>query len=66
MVVLLCLTVGVVFFDRNAINFLMPFIAPELNLSNTQIGLLASHGQRVFDGFEGVGSERDRRVIDAR
>lgn len=31
---------GVVFFDRNAFSFLTPFIAPELKLTNTQIGLI--------------------------
>jgi predicted MFS family arabinose efflux permease len=33
---------GLVFFDRNAINYLMPAIAPDLGLSATQIGMLAS------------------------
>ncbi|HTG76739.1 MAG TPA: MFS transporter, partial [Steroidobacteraceae bacterium] len=33
---------GIVFFDRNALNFLMPFVQPELGLSNTQVGILAS------------------------
>ncbi|MGI4877749.1 MAG: MFS transporter [Janthinobacterium lividum] len=36
------LNFGIVFFDRNALNFLMPFVQPELHLSNTQVGLLAS------------------------
>jgi predicted MFS family arabinose efflux permease len=39
---LLCLTFGFVFFDRNAAGYLIPFIAPELKLNNTQIGLLGS------------------------
>lgn len=39
---LLSLNFGIVFFDRNALNFLMPFVQPELQLSNTQIGMLAS------------------------
>lgn len=39
---LLCLNFGVLFFDRNALNFLMPFVQPDLGLSNTQVGLLAS------------------------
>jgi predicted MFS family arabinose efflux permease len=39
---LLSLNFGIVFFDRNALNFLMPFVQPDLRLSNTQIGLLAS------------------------
>jgi len=28
--VLLCLNFGILFFDRNALNFLMPFVQPEL------------------------------------
>ncbi len=39
---LLSLNFGIVFFDRNSINVLMPFIQPELRLSNTAIGNLAS------------------------
>ncbi|OJY63530.1 MAG: MFS transporter [Sphingobium sp. 66-54] len=39
---LLSLNFGIVFFDRNALNFLMPFVQPDLRLSNTQIGMLAS------------------------
>lgn len=41
-VALLSLNFGIVFFDRNALNFLMPFIQPDIGLNNTQIGLLAS------------------------
>jgi len=39
---LLSLNFGILFFDRNALNFLMPFVQPDLRLSNTQIGLIAS------------------------
>ena len=39
---LLSLNFGVLFFDRNALNFLMPFVQPDLGLNNTQVGLLAS------------------------
>lgn len=39
---LLSLNFGFVLFDRNALSFLMPFVQPELALSNTQIGMLAS------------------------
>lgn len=42
LVFLLSLNFGIVFFDRQAINALMPFIEPELGLSGTEIGLLAS------------------------
>jgi ACS family hexuronate transporter-like MFS transporter len=42
LVALLSATFGIVFFDRNALNFLMPFVLRDLRLSNTQIGMLAS------------------------
>lgn len=35
-------TIGFVFFDRLAINFLIPYIQEDFSLTNTQIGLLAS------------------------
>jgi ACS family hexuronate transporter-like MFS transporter len=38
---LLSINFGIVFFDRNALNFLMPFVQPELELNNTQVGILA-------------------------
>ncbi|MDB5436873.1 MAG: Major facilitator family transporter [Phenylobacterium sp.] len=40
--VLLGLTFGLVFFDRNAINFLSPFIVADLHLSNAQLGMAAA------------------------
>ena len=39
---LLSLNFGVVFFDRNALNFLMPFVQPDLGLNNRDVGLLAA------------------------
>ena len=39
---LLAFTFGIAFFDRNAINYLMPFIIDELKLSNFQIGMIGS------------------------
>ncbi|MEN9705652.1 MAG: hypothetical protein RLZZ393_1531 [Pseudomonadota bacterium] len=42
LIALLSFNFGIVFFDRNAISFLTPFIQQELQLSNTQIGLFAS------------------------
>jgi len=42
MTLLLSLTFGVVLFDRNAASFLSPFIAADLHLSFTQVGLLSS------------------------
>ncbi|PYO39956.1 MAG: MFS transporter, partial [Gemmatimonadetes bacterium] len=41
-VAILCLVVGVMSFDQVGINFLMPFIKPDLHLKNTQVGLLVS------------------------
>ncbi|MFB0612570.1 MFS transporter [Aurantiacibacter poecillastricola] len=41
LVLLLSLNFGIVFFDRQALNALMPFVQPELELSQTEIGLLA-------------------------
>lgn len=42
LVALLSVNFGIVFFDRNALSFLMPFVLPDLRLSNTQVGMLAS------------------------
>ena len=39
---LLSLNFGIVFFDRNSLNFLMPFVKPELGLSNEQVGIFQS------------------------
>ena len=37
---LLSLNFGILFFDRNALSFLMPFVQPDLGLSNTEVGML--------------------------
>ena len=42
LVTLLCVNFGILFFDRNALNFLMPYIQPDLGLSYTQVGMLGS------------------------
>ena len=39
---LLSLNFGILFFDRNALNFLMPYVRPDLGLSDTQVGMLSS------------------------
>ncbi len=39
---LLGLSFGFAFFDRNAINYLAPYIVPDLGLNNTQVGMLGS------------------------
>jgi MFS family permease len=38
---LLSVNFGIVFFDRNSLNFLMPFVQPDLNLSNSEVGYVA-------------------------
>src|SRR5690348_16721590 len=42
LVAMLSVNFGILFFDRNALGFLMPFVQPDLHLSNTQVGLLSS------------------------
>jgi MFS transporter, ACS family, hexuronate transporter len=42
LVALLSLNFGILFFDRNALSFVMPFVKPDLGLTNTQVGLSAS------------------------
>ncbi len=41
LVLLLSLNFGIVFFDRQALNVLMPQVQPELGLTQTQIGIIA-------------------------
>ena len=42
LMVLLSLNFGIVFFDRNAMSYLGPFVQKDLHLANAQIGLIAS------------------------
>ncbi|MFC7419593.1 MFS transporter [Iodobacter arcticus] len=42
LVIILCGCFGLVFFDRLAMSFLFPFVAQELQLNNTHLGLLSS------------------------
>jgi len=42
LVALLSISFGILFFDRNSLAFLMPYVQPELGLNNKQVGLLAS------------------------
>ena len=42
LIALLSLNFGIVFFDRNAMSYLGPFVQKDLQLTNGQIGLLAS------------------------
>ena len=42
LVAILCVTIGIVNCEMFGVNYLMPFIEPALQLSNTQIGILGS------------------------
>ena len=42
LVALLSISFGILFFDRNSLAFLTPFVQPDLALTNTQVGILAS------------------------
>ncbi|MEI9965919.1 MAG: MFS transporter [Caulobacteraceae bacterium] len=42
LVLILGLTFGVVFFDRQAASNLMPFIKPDLHMNNTEVGMIGS------------------------
>ena len=74
---LLSLNFGIVLFDRNALSFLMPFIQPDLGLSNTQVGIareravadLGARGVRhrraspTGSDPQGAADPRDTRVL---
>lgn len=57
---LLSLNFGIVFFDRNSLNFLMPFVQPELGLSNSQVGAIAG----VFSLFWALSAFGISRLSD--
>ena len=42
LVAILSLNFGILFFDRNALSFLMPFVQPDLGLTNTEVGMTSS------------------------
>src|SRR5262245_49371023 len=57
----LCLTFGFVFFDRNAMSYLGPFVQKDLNLTYTQISALSSALSFAFAlAALGVGYLSDR------
>jgi MFS transporter, ACS family, hexuronate transporter len=61
LVALLSINFGIVFFDRNALSFLMPFVLPDLGLSNTQVGMLASALSLTWAGAAfGIGVVSDK------
>ncbi len=60
-VTLLSVTFGIVFFDRNALGFLMPFVQPDLRLSDTEVGLLSSALSLTWAGAAfGIGFVSDK------
>jgi ACS family hexuronate transporter-like MFS transporter len=64
LVTLLSVNFGILFFDRNALNFVMPFVKPDLGLTNTQVGLTASalsFAWAVSSLFIGAAADRSGR-----
>lgn len=61
LVFLLSLNFGIVFFDRNSLNFLMPFVQPELGLTNSQVGFVAG----IFSFVWAIAAFGVSRVSDA-
>ena len=64
LVTLLSLNFGILFFDRNALSFVMPFVKPDLGLTNTQVGLTASalsFAWAVSSLFIGAAADRSGR-----
>jgi predicted MFS family arabinose efflux permease len=58
---LLSVNFGFVLFDRNASNFLMPFIQPDLRLTNTQVGILSGALSLTWSfAALGIGAVSDR------
>jgi MFS transporter, ACS family, hexuronate transporter len=58
---LLSLNFGFVLFDRNASNFLMPFIQPDLGLTNTEVGLISGALSLTWSfAALGIGALSDR------
>lgn len=61
LLLLLSFTFGIVFFERNAINFLAAYVIPDLNLSQTQFGMLNSGLSLAWAvSAYGVGAWSDR------
>lgn len=62
LVLMLGVTFGVVFMDRLAVNYLAPFILPDLRLSAAQIGLASSAlPDRMLQA--GIADDRDHLRI---
>ena len=61
MIFLLSIAFGVVFFDRNASNYLGPYLVPDLHLTNAQLGLTSS----VFSAAWAIAGLLGGRFSDA-
>nr|WP_051077954.1 MFS transporter [Corynebacterium lubricantis] len=58
--------VGIVFFDRLAINFLMPFIQADLGINNAQVGMLAGAAALTWSISSVVGGRLSDKVKSKR
>lgn len=66
LVLLFFFAIGIVFFDRLAINFLMPFIQEDLGLNNAQVGMLAGAAALTWSIASVVGGRLSDKVKSKR
>ncbi|MDR7330098.1 MFS transporter [Corynebacterium guangdongense] len=66
LVLLFFFAVGIVFFDRLAINFLMPFIQADLGLNNAQVGMLAGAAALTWSISSVIGGRLSDKVKSKR
>lgn len=66
LVLLFFFAIGIVFFDRLAINFLMPFIQEDLGLNNAQVGMLAGAAALTWSISSVVGGRISDKVKSKR
>ena len=66
LVILFFFAVGLICFDRLAINFLMPFIQQDLGINNTQVGLLSAAAALSWAGASVIGGRISDKVPSKR
>lgn len=64
--ILFMFTIGLVCFDRLAINFLIPYIQEDLDLNNTQVGMLAAAAALTWSVTAIVGGRLSDKVKSKR
>ena len=66
LVLLFFFAIGIVFFDRLAINYLMPFIQEDLCINNTQVGMLAGAAALTWSLSSIIGGRISDKVKSKR